>query len=67
MEENWSLAYSTGKLYEAEILKEVLWDNGIDAFIVNKQDSFYHFGDIEVFVKPDDIMRAKVIVEKFEK
>jgi hypothetical protein len=66
MDNNWSLIYTCNKLYEAEILKELLDDNEISAFVMNKQDSSYHFGDVEVYVKPDDVMKAKLLIEKFE-
>jgi hypothetical protein len=66
MESNWTLVYSTDKFYEADILKELLDDNDIDAFVLNKQDSAYHIGDIEVYTRPEDVMKAKVLIEKFE-
>lgn len=53
-------------LYVAELLKEYLADNTIHAFIINKQDSFYKFGDIEIYVLPEDVMKAKLLIEKFE-
>lgn len=66
MDNNWSLVYTTDKLYEANILKELLDDNDIDAFVINKQDSTYHFGDVEVYTRPEDVMKAKLLIEKFE-
>jgi hypothetical protein len=66
MDNNWSLIYSCSKLYEAEILKEFLSDNDIDSFVMNKQDSSYHIGDIEVYSRPEDVMKAKLLIEKFE-
>jgi hypothetical protein len=66
VEDNWSLIYTCNKLYIAEILKEFLDDNEIDVFIINKQDSSYHFGDIELYSRPEDVMRAKLLIEKFE-
>jgi len=66
MEKDWVLAYSTNQLYQAEILKEVLGDNNIESIIINKQDSAYKFGDIEVYVKRDNILRAKKLIEEFE-
>jgi hypothetical protein len=66
MESNWTLVYSSNKLYEANILKELLDDNDIDAFVLNKQDSAYHFGDVEVYTRPEDVLKAKVLIEKFE-
>jgi len=64
---NLERVYSTGTEYLAELLKHVLTDNGIEAFIINRQDSSYHFGDIEVFVSKSDFEKAKSIREEFEK
>jgi len=65
MDKNWVLAYSTNKIYEADMLKEFLEDNDIDAFILNKQDTSYLIGDVEIYTKPDDLIRAKLLIEKF--
>jgi hypothetical protein len=67
METEWILVYTSNKLYEAEILREFLDDNGIETFLMNKQDSSYHIGDIEVYTRPDDVMKAKLLIEKFER
>ncbi len=64
--DDWISVYSTDMLYKAEIVKQVLSDNNIMAFVLNKRDSFYQFGDIEVYVKPGNVMRAKYIVNKIE-
>lgn len=67
MEKDWVIVYSTNKMYQAELLKRLLGDHDIDAFIFNKMDSTYRtFGDIEVYVKRDSILRAKILVKKFE-
>lgn len=66
MNNDWVLIYSTNKLYEAEILKEYLADNELEVVVMNKQDSFYLFGDIEVYCSPDDVMKARLLVEKFK-
>lgn len=60
------IVYTTNQLYQAEMLKNILADHGIFSFIINKQDSNYHFGDIEVYVNQDDVIRAKMLIEKFE-
>lgn len=60
------LVYATGTEYLAELLKQVLKDNNIDAFIFNRQDSSYRFGDIEVYVDSQDLEEAKKICEEFE-
>lgn len=60
------MVYTTNKGFEAEILKQVLADEGITAFSINKMDSNYLFGEIEIYVLPDDVIKAKLVIEKFE-
>jgi hypothetical protein len=58
--------YGTDKLYEAEFIRKVLGDNGIQAFVLNKMDSAYNFGSVEIMVKRDDVIRAKKIIQDYE-
>jgi len=53
--------------YLAELLKQVLFDNGIEAVVVDKKDNAYMFGWIEVYVSDDDYENSVKIVEDFEK
>ena len=66
MDNNWILVHSTNKEYLAEMISQLLADNGIESFIINKKDSNYHFGDIEIYTQPDSIMKAKLLIDKFE-
>jgi hypothetical protein len=66
MDDSWIPVFSTNKLYKAEIIKELLFDNQIMAFVLNKQDSIYLFGEIEICVQPADVIRAKHILKKIE-
>ncbi len=63
---NWIAVYSTDIPYKAEIIKQILLDNQITAFVMNKRDSFYQFGDIEICVKPADVLRAKHVLNDIE-
>ncbi|MEN8230149.1 MAG: DUF2007 domain-containing protein [Bacteroidota bacterium] len=58
--------YSIGQLYLAEMIQQMLSDQNIQSFIVNKQDSAYKFGDIELFVHRNHIIRAKMLIREFE-
>lgn len=62
MEKNWTKIYSTGKLYQAELLKGLLEENNIEAVIINKQDSAYLFGEMELYVDANDVMVATRII-----
>lgn len=66
MADDWTFVYSTTILHQAELLKHMLADNNITAIIMNKQDSAYSFGDIELYVKPSDVVKAKHLISKSE-
>lgn len=58
--EGWELIYTTSNPYQAEIIRASLEENNIDCVIINKQDSSYLiFGEIELYVKHDDVISAK--------
>ena len=66
MDDNLVMVYTTNQLYHAELLKQFLFDSGIAAFSIDKRDSNYHFGNIEVYVNRDDVIKAKILIKKFE-
>lgn len=66
MGKNWELVYSTSKPYEAEMVRSLLESTNIGAVVINKQDSSYMFGDIEVYVHPDQYDQALNIINNTE-
>ena len=66
MEQQWIKVHSTNNIYHAEMIKQMLADNEIDSFIINKMDSNYFFGDIEIYTLPDLVMKSKLLIDKFE-
>ena len=67
MEKDWVQFYSTDKMSQAEILKQVLSDHEIEAVIINKMDSSYKsFGEIEIYVKNVHVIRAKMLAKQFD-
>jgi hypothetical protein len=63
MSEDWVAVLFTGQYYLAQIARNYLSDKGIDAVIVNKQDSNYLFGDVELFVRKENFIKAKYILK----
>ncbi len=60
----WQRVFTTDYSYRAEIAKDVLEDAGINSVILNKKDSSYNnFGRHEIHVLPEDVIRAKKIIE----
>jgi hypothetical protein len=66
MDAKWTKIYSSTLLYKVEILKGLLSENNIQSVIVNKKDSVYLIGEIELFVNVEDAFRAKQILIKRE-
>ncbi len=58
--------FSTDKMYAATIAQELLDSNGIDSVILNKRDSLFLVGDIEVHVQQEFLIRAKHLLKDFE-
>jgi hypothetical protein len=57
----------SGQLYQAEIAKDLLENNGINAVIMNQKDSSYtSFGNIEVFVNEKDEEKALEILKELK-
>jgi hypothetical protein len=63
MEKDWAKIDSYGLQAIAELKKAILEASGIPSIIINKSDSSYHFGDVELYVKRDDVIRAKMILD----
>ena len=66
--EQWEKVYGTNAEYQAEILKALLEEENIVSIVINKQDSSYlTFGEVEVYVKTEDVLKAKQIATKLSK
>jgi hypothetical protein len=64
---NWSVVYTTNIPIQAEIVKQMLDSNGIEAAILNKQDSSYlTFGEVEVYVISESAEIAQKLIEGIE-
>jgi hypothetical protein len=62
MNKDWVKIFSTDVNYKAELIKGLLVENGIEAVVINKKDSSYHFGELEIYVNADDVLKAKHIL-----
>jgi len=59
---NWVIIYSSVYIHKVEILQALLREEEIESIILNKQDSNYLFGDIELYVDVENILKAKQII-----
>jgi Putative prokaryotic signal transducing protein len=64
MEKGWERIYSTDKAHMISIVRSMLKENDIESIEINKKDSSYAFGDIEIFVKEEDVIFAKILIKQ---
>lgn len=60
--EGWTCVFVSGNLQAAEIIRGLLEDHQITSILINKQDSVYLFGDIEVYVPVEDAFNANQLI-----
>jgi PHD/YefM family antitoxin component YafN of YafNO toxin-antitoxin module len=65
--EGWTCIFTTNHLHEAELIKGMLEEHQIVAITVNKQDSVYLIGDVELYVNVDEAFLAMQIINKLNR
>ena len=61
----WRILKTSNQVFELEMMKGFLVNNGIDAVVMNKQDSSYQvFGECELLVKEKDICQASELLNQ---
>jgi hypothetical protein len=63
----WVIVHKSNNPNLSEIIKSVLEDNQIEVVLVNKMDSMHRHlmnADVELHVKPEDVIKAKYIIDK---
>lgn len=58
MEQDWQLVYSAKSVFDAEMVRGTLEEIGLEPVVINKQDSSYLFGDVEIYVSKEQFERA---------
>jgi len=66
MEKGWDIVYRTNKQYLADMVKTMLNDNNIESVIINKKDSVYLIGELEVYVREEEKEKAMVLIKEFD-
>ncbi|MCB0515846.1 MAG: DUF2007 domain-containing protein [Chitinophagales bacterium] len=63
---SWIKIYSSPQAYRIELARGILDENGIEGIVVNRQDSAYLFGEIELYVKQENALRASHIIQNLK-
>jgi hypothetical protein len=65
MRKGWQRIYFTDKQHLVQIAKSLLEENHIESVVVDKRDSSYvGIGELELFVKDDDVTLAKFLLNE---
>lgn len=65
MEKNWVKIFTSPNFYRAEIVKQMLNENDVDAVLINKQDSSYNaFGNVEVWIHEENFSNAIELINQ---
>ena len=66
---DWQSVYKDNQEYRVDIVKAILEGEGLNPVKVNKTVTAHGFGNFEIFVNPDSVIRAIRIIKeeiKFE-
>ena len=67
MDKNWNVVFTSNELYMAEIVRQMLQNNGIESVVINKLDSVYpSIGHVEVMVETYNQSRAEQLLKEFK-
>ena len=65
--DNWVRVYTANQVYKVEAVKELLAEEDIEAFVMDKKDSTsFVFGDVELYVQPEDENLAVELIKGFK-
>jgi len=63
MEEQFVLIATAADIYEGEIIRGMLEENGIEVTLINKKDSEFLIGEVEVYVPADQADNSRDILK----
>lgn len=64
MEKGWIKIQTYTDAIRGEIIKQMLEENGIPAVLLNKQDSSFMFGKIDLFVNGANLEEASRLIKE---
>ncbi len=63
-EQNWIKIFTSTLPHEIDILQGMLAEANIESVIINKKDSSYLFGDIELYVSASDAFLSQQLINQ---
>ncbi len=66
MDSDWAKIYESENMVKVELARHTLKDAEIETVVINKKDRSYGFGEYELYVNRDMVIRAKKILKEFD-
>ncbi|MFM2156126.1 MAG: hypothetical protein RL516_875 [Bacteroidota bacterium] len=63
---NWVKIYSTNQIQQPEIIKSIFEEANIPCSSIDKKDSSYIFGEIEIYVPEENVTEAITILKEHQ-
>jgi len=64
--ENWICIYTADQMFKAEAVKSLLTEENIEVVVMDKKDSSYLWGEVELYVQPEDENLAVELIKGFK-
>lgn len=62
MDKNWTQIFTTTDFFKAEMLRQILEENEIEVVLMNKKDSSYQFGEVQLMVPETEFAKASKLI-----
>lgn len=66
MEEQFVLITTAADVYEAEIIRGLLEENGVEVSVINKKDSEFLIGEVEIYVTRPQVALANEVLNQID-
>lgn len=63
--QDWIKIQTFDRVHQAELRKDILEQNGIEAVVINETDSLFLLGHIELYVRKKDKAKANALIDEF--
>ncbi|MFM7016628.1 MAG: DUF2007 domain-containing protein [Bacteroidota bacterium] len=63
---NWVKVYTTNQVHQPEIIKSIFEEASIPCTTIDKKDSSYIFGEIEIYVPEEQVENAIHLLKEHE-
>jgi hypothetical protein len=64
LEGKWIQVFSSSDAFKVEVIKGLLTEHHIECVVVNKKDSLYLVGEVELYVNVEDAFQANQLISE---